>query len=103
MSIYFDGTHLAGREPTKPFHDLADTPGVEIHTKHKPGAPMYLKSYQIDGRVLRTGATSFSASGLKRQNNGLVVVESAEAAQAFKRVFDARFASAETLLVSVNQ
>jgi len=62
-----------------------------------------LKSYQIDGRVLRTGAANFSASGLKRQDNDLVVVESAEAAEAFKRVFDARFASAETLLVSVNQ
>jgi len=62
-----------------------------------------LKSYQIDGRVLRTGAANFSVSGLKRQDNDLVVVESAEAAEAFKRVFDARFASAETLLVSVNQ
>jgi phosphatidylserine/phosphatidylglycerophosphate/cardiolipin synthase-like enzyme len=64
---------------------------------------MHLKSYQIDGRVLRTGAANFSASGLKRQDNDLVVVESAEAAEAFKRVFDARFASDETLLVSVNQ
>ena len=54
MRIYLDGTQLAGREPTKPFHDLADTPRVEIRTKHKPGAPMHLKSYQIDGRVLRT-------------------------------------------------
>ncbi|MGO8847526.1 MAG: phospholipase D-like domain-containing protein [Methylocella sp.] len=103
VRIYLDGTQLAGREPTKPFHDLADTPGVEIRTKHKPGAPMHLKSYQIDGRVLRTGAANFLASGLKRQDNDLVVVESAEAAEAFKRIFDARFASDETLLVSVNQ
>ena len=64
---------------------------------------MHLKRYQIDGRVLRTGAASFSASGLKRQDNDLVVVESAEAAEAFNRVFYARFASAETLLVSANQ
>jgi hypothetical protein len=28
---------------------------------------MHLKSYQIDGRVLRTGAANFSASGLKHQ------------------------------------
>jgi phosphatidylserine/phosphatidylglycerophosphate/cardiolipin synthase-like enzyme len=41
---------------------------------------MHLKRYQIDGRTLRTGAANFSASGLKRQDNDLVVVESAAAA-----------------------
>jgi hypothetical protein len=44
--------------------------GVEIRTKHKR-APMHLKSYQIDGRVLRTGAANFSGSGLKREDNDL--------------------------------
>ena len=37
---------------------------------------MHLKSYQIDGRLLRTGAANFSASGLKRQDNDLIVIES---------------------------
>jgi hypothetical protein len=41
---------------------------MDIRTKHKPAAPMHLKSYQIDGRLLRTGAANFSASGLKRQD-----------------------------------
>jgi hypothetical protein len=45
----------------------------------------------------RTGAANFSASGLKRQDNDLIVVESAEAATRFKRNFDARFASGEAL------
>jgi phosphatidylserine/phosphatidylglycerophosphate/cardiolipin synthase-like enzyme len=40
---------------------------------------MHLKSYQIDGRLLRTGAANFSASSLKRQDDDLVVIESAEA------------------------
>jgi hypothetical protein len=45
------------------FQDLAATPGVEIRFK-RPGVPlMHLKSYQIDGRLLRTGAANFSASG----------------------------------------
>jgi hypothetical protein len=35
--------------------------GVEI----RHNAPMRLKSYEIDGRVLRSGAANFSASGLK--------------------------------------
>ena len=58
---------------------------------------MHLKSYQMDGRLLRTGVANFSASGLKRQDNDLIVIESAEAAAAFKHAFDVRFVSGESL------
>jgi len=58
---------------------------------------MHLKSYQIDGRLLRAGAANLSAFGLKRQDNDLILIESAGAAAAFKRAFDARFASGEAL------
>jgi phosphatidylserine/phosphatidylglycerophosphate/cardiolipin synthase-like enzyme len=64
---------------------------------------MHLKSYQIDGRLLRTGAANFSASGLKRQDNDLIVIKSAEAAGAFKRAFDARFATGEVLSTAAKQ
>jgi phosphatidylserine/phosphatidylglycerophosphate/cardiolipin synthase-like enzyme len=64
---------------------------------------MHLKSYQIDGRLLRTGAANFSASGLKRQDNDLIVIESAEAAAVFKRTFDAINASGEVLLATPKQ
>jgi phosphatidylserine/phosphatidylglycerophosphate/cardiolipin synthase-like enzyme len=53
IRIYLDSTQLAEHEQTKVFQDLAQTPGVEIRTKHNR-APMHLKSYEIDGRVLRT-------------------------------------------------
>lgn len=53
--------------------------------------PMHLKSYEIDGRLLRAGAANFSASGLKRQDNDLIVIESAQAARAFKREFETMF------------
>jgi len=79
------------------FSELAERVGVEIQTKRDHGNPMHLKSYQIDGKLLRTGAANFSASGLKRQDDDLVVIESAEAAAAFKPAFDARFASGEAL------
>jgi phosphatidylserine/phosphatidylglycerophosphate/cardiolipin synthase-like enzyme len=102
VRIYLDGAQLAEREPAMVFHDLATTPGVEIRTKRDHGAPMHLKSYEIDGRLLRTGAANFSASGLKRQDNDLIVIESADAAAAFKHNFEARFASGETLASSVN-
>ena len=97
VRIYLDGAQLAEREPAKVFQDLAVTPTVEIRTKRDHGAPMHLKSYQIDGRLLRTGAANFSASGLKRQDNDLIVIESAEAAAVFKRNFEARFVSGEGL------
>jgi phosphatidylserine/phosphatidylglycerophosphate/cardiolipin synthase-like enzyme len=97
IRIYLDGTQLAEREPAKVFHDLAETPDVEIRTKRKSSDPMHLKSYQIDGKMLRTGAANFSASGLKRQDNDLIVIESTEAAAAFKRNFESRFASGEAL------
>jgi phosphatidylserine/phosphatidylglycerophosphate/cardiolipin synthase-like enzyme len=79
VRVYLDGTQFAERERAKAFNDLAETPRVEIRIKNDRGAPMHLKSYQIDGRVLRTGAANFSASGLKRQDNDLVVIESAGA------------------------
>jgi phosphatidylserine/phosphatidylglycerophosphate/cardiolipin synthase-like enzyme len=75
----------------------AETPGVEVRIKRVKGAPMHLKSYQIDGRMLRTGAANFSASGLKRQDNDLIVIETAEAAAAFKHNFETRFATGELL------
>jgi phosphatidylserine/phosphatidylglycerophosphate/cardiolipin synthase-like enzyme len=71
--------------------------GVEIRVKHKASAPMHLKSYQIDGKLLRAGAANFSASGLKRQDNDLIVIESPGAATSFKRNFEARYASGEAL------
>jgi hypothetical protein len=53
---------------------------------------MHIESYQIDGKLLRTSAANFSASGLKHQNNEFIVTERTEAATAFKRAFDARLA-----------
>jgi phosphatidylserine/phosphatidylglycerophosphate/cardiolipin synthase-like enzyme len=85
------------------FNDLAETPGVEIRIKHRARDPMHLKCYQIDGKLLRTGAANFSASGLKRQDNDLIVIESTDAAASFKRNFDAQFASGEVLAASARQ
>lgn len=98
IRIYLDGGQLAERELAKVFNDLAETPVVEIRIKRKNSDLMHLKSYQIDGRLLRTGAANFSASGLKRQDNDLIVIENAAAATAFKHEFDAQYASGEALV-----
>jgi hypothetical protein len=103
IRIYLDGAQFAEREPAKVFNDLAKTPGVEIKIKRENSDPMHLKSYQIDGKLLRTGAANFSASGLKRQDNDLIVIESAQAVASFKRNFDARYASGDVLAASARQ
>jgi phosphatidylserine/phosphatidylglycerophosphate/cardiolipin synthase-like enzyme len=47
--------------------------------------------------LLRTGAANFSASGLKRQDNDLVIIENPAAAAEFTRHFEAIFAQSEPL------
>jgi phosphatidylserine/phosphatidylglycerophosphate/cardiolipin synthase-like enzyme len=47
--------------------------------------------------LLRTGGANFSASGLKRQDNDLIIIESAGAAAAFKHNFEARFATGQSM------
>jgi hypothetical protein len=64
----------------------------------KTAAPLHLKSYQIDGRLLRTG----ELLGVRPQDNDLVVIETDEAAAAFNRTFDARIGKGEPLLAGPN-
>jgi phosphatidylserine/phosphatidylglycerophosphate/cardiolipin synthase-like enzyme len=100
VRIYLDSSQLAERQPAIVFQDLARARGVEIRVKRENSALMHLKSYEIDGNLLRTGAANFSASGLKRQDNDLVVIKDAQAAAKFKHAFEARFASGITLPVA---
>ncbi|SFK28988.1 phospholipase D-like domain-containing protein [Methylocapsa palsarum] len=97
VRIILDGAQLGQRAPTGPFQDLAGTPTVQIRVKpaHKP--PMHLKAYEIDGSTLRMGAANFSASGLKMQNNDLIVIDSPDAAISFKRNFEVIWKRLETL------
>jgi phosphatidylserine/phosphatidylglycerophosphate/cardiolipin synthase-like enzyme len=44
----------------------------------KRGSPyMHLKAYSIDGTLLRTGSANFSPSGLKQQDNDLIILRHA--------------------------
>lgn len=61
---------------------------LEPWVRYKVGnAPMHLKAYVVDGKLLRTGSANFSASGLKQQDNDLVIVRSDLAASDFEREF----------------
>ena len=39
-----------------------------------PGPYMHLKSYSVDGNILRSGSANLSASGLKQQDNDIVIL-----------------------------
>ncbi len=97
VRLYLDGRRIGEREPTPLFRELLVTPEIDVRFKRPKSPLMHLKSYQIDGRWLRTGAANFSASGLKRQDNDLLVIDSEAAAKAFERRFNVIFAEGETL------
>ena len=88
VSIYLDGGMTGEDPPSQPFKDLAGTPDVAIKIKPKGAPLMHLKSFEIDGAMLRTGSANFSASGEKRQDNDLLIVKSSAAAADFKRTFE---------------
>jgi phosphatidylserine/phosphatidylglycerophosphate/cardiolipin synthase-like enzyme len=56
---------------------------------------MHLKSFQVDGRVLRTGSTNFSVSGEVYQDNDLIVIDSPQAAARFREIFERLWARAD--------
>ena len=103
VRIYLNGGRIGEREPTPPFRELLANPEIEMRFKRRGSPLMHLKSYQIDGRWLRTGAANFSASGLKRQDNDLLVIDSQAAAEEFKRRFESIFAQGETLPLAATE
>jgi phosphatidylserine/phosphatidylglycerophosphate/cardiolipin synthase-like enzyme len=74
--MYLDSGRLRETEGSKAFQALAETPSVEIRVKQESSALVHLKSYQADGHMLHTGAANFSASGLKLEDDDLIVIES---------------------------
>lgn len=68
---------------------LAAERNVEIRYKASPAPFMHLKAYLVDGALLRTGAGNFTHSGLRRQDNDIIVVDCESAIRAFQKAFEA--------------
>jgi phosphatidylserine/phosphatidylglycerophosphate/cardiolipin synthase-like enzyme len=67
---------------------LRGTERIEVRLK-PPGAEiMHLKSYSVDAKVLRTGSANFTFSGLKREDDDLVVIRDQAAVAAFEESFE---------------
>ncbi len=61
--------------------------GIQVRIKGARDL-MHLKSYAIDGRLLRTGSANWSPTGLKRQDNDVRYESSSEAVERFERKFE---------------
>ncbi|MEK4034430.1 phospholipase D-like domain-containing protein [Methylocystis sp. IM3] len=85
VRVYLDGEEL-GRSAA--ILDIADAPNLDVRRKGRGRDLMHLKSYQVDGHVLRSGSANFSVSGEVRQDNDLIVVESPQAAARFREAFE---------------
>lgn len=61
--------------------------GDSVRVKHR-GPLMHLKSYLVDGQMLRTGSANFTASGLKHQDNDLALALDDDLALHFESDFN---------------
>lgn len=79
VRIVLDGSQSSA------FERLADIGDVVRVKESKP--IMHLKSYLVDGAILRTGSANFSASGLKKQDNDLVISRDKDLIASFSERF----------------
>ncbi len=92
VRVYLDGGET-GRGASA--EQIAETPNLEVRRKDPSRDLMHLKSFQVDGRVLRTGSTNFSVSGEVYQDNDLIVIDSPQAAARFREIFERLWARAD--------
>lgn len=86
VRIYLDGEET-GRNRA-PIEEIAGAPNLDVRVKARSRDLMHLKSYQVDGRVLRSGSANFSVSGEVYQDNDLIVIDSPQAAARFRETFE---------------
>lgn len=85
VRVYLDGEEMGRGSPVI---DIANAPNFDVRRKARARDLMHLKSYQVDGRTLRTGSANFSVSGEVYQDNDLIVIESPQAAARFRETFE---------------
>ena len=73
--------------------------GIEVRIKGARDL-MHLKSYTIDGRLLRTGSANWSPTGLKRQDKDLLYESSPDAVARFERKFEEMWSRTSNTSVS---
>lgn len=99
VRVYLDGEDGGRGAPA--IEDIAGAPNIEVKRKAPSRDLMHLKSYQVDGRVLRSGSTNFSISGAVYQDNDVIVIDSPQAAARFRETFERLWARPDNLRVGM--
>ena len=76
--------------------------GIEVRVKGARDL-MHLKSYVVDGRLLRSGSANWSPTGLKRQDNDVLYETSPEAVERFGRKFEDMWTKASNTTATVSE
>lgn len=93
VRIYLDGEERGGLSPA--IEAVASARNMEIKRKGRSRDLMHLKSYQVDGRALRSGSANFSVSGAEFQDNDLILIESPAAVAQFEETFQRLWARSD--------
>jgi phosphatidylserine/phosphatidylglycerophosphate/cardiolipin synthase-like enzyme len=103
VRLYLDGAQEAAREGFGGrARGLRGIERIEVRLK-PPGAEiMHLKSYGVDAKLLRTGSANFTFSGLKREDDDLVVIRDQAAVAAFEESFEAMWRRASNISEAVD-
>ena len=76
--------------------------GIEVRVKGARDL-MHLKSYAVDGRLLRSGSANWSPTGLKRQDNDVLYESSPEAVERFARKFEEMWTKASNTTAAISE
>lgn len=82
-----------------PLHLLLNLPTVQVKVKHSK-VLMHLKSYEIDGQLVRDGSANFSEQGERNQDNSATFAVGAETVSGFEAKFKAMWFRPDNLTVA---
>ncbi len=104
VRIYRDGLQSADEESRASRRgelsvssQLRSVAGVEIKIKNH-SLSMHLKTYCVDGQVLRTGSANWSFQGETEQDNDLYLVKDADTIRRFEDEFEALWQRPDNLI-----
>jgi phosphatidylserine/phosphatidylglycerophosphate/cardiolipin synthase-like enzyme len=86
---------ILDRTQTQAYDELADL--SDSMRLKRAGPIMHLKSYSLDGRILRSGSANLSSGGLRLQDNDLMVSCEPRFVTAFDERFEEMWAAAQPL------
>lgn len=99
VRVYLDGEE--GGRGALAVEEIAAAPNLEVRRKAPSRDLMHLKSFQVDERVLRSGSTNFSVSGVVYQDNDVIVINSPPAAARFREAFERLWARPDNLRIGL--